>query len=60
MSEIGPRFNIVWRRDKIASDDLFKEACKQPKIRNPEMNKQRKNMFTNEFGEKMGKVFISK
>lgn len=57
-NEIGPRFTIAWRRDKIGSEDLYKEACKQPKIRNPEMHKARKNMYTNNFGEKMGKVFI--
>lgn len=58
MNEIGPRFTLHWRRDKIGSDDLFKEACKQPKIRNMEMHKAKKNMFTDEFGQQMGKVFL--
>jgi ribosome production factor 2 len=58
MNEVGPRFTLGWRRDKIASDELFKEACKQPRLRNPELHKARKNQYTNEFGEKMGKVFL--
>ena len=43
MEEVGPRFTLGWRRDKIAADDLYKEACKKPKIRNPEMHKHKKN-----------------
>ena len=58
MTEIGPRYTLTWRRDKIASADLYKEACKQPKVTNVEKKKAEKNMFTDEFGQKMGKVFI--
>lgn len=28
MNEIGPRFTLHWRRDKLGSEDLFKDACK--------------------------------
>ena len=43
MEEVGPRFTLGWRRDKLAADDLYKEACKKPKIRNVEMHKAKKN-----------------
>ena len=50
MNETGPRFDLQFRRDKIADSDLYKAACKQPKIENPETKRQKKNMFTDEFG----------
>ena len=56
--EIGPSFSMRLRRDKMAAHDLFKEACKKPKIRNPEKKKQDKNKFTTAIGEQKGKVFI--
>lgn len=57
-SEIGPRFDLVFRRDKIASFELYKAACKQPKTENPDKKKQRKNLFTDQLGQKMGKVYL--
>jgi ribosome production factor 2 len=60
MSEVGPRFSLVWRRYKLASDELFKEACKQPKIRNPVLHKNRKNVYTDSYGQKHGKVFLQR
>lgn len=58
MNETGPRFDLQFRRDKIADSDLYKAACKQPKIQSTEMKKLKKNMFTDEFGQQKGKVFI--
>jgi len=43
MNEVGPRFTLGWRRAKLAADDLYKDACRKPKIRNVEMHKARKN-----------------
>ena len=39
MNEIGPRFDVSFRRDKIADSDLFKQACRQPKTMNAETKK---------------------
>ena len=47
-----------FRRDKIAAADLYKTACKHPKPMSSETKKLNKNVSTNEFGEKIGKVFL--
>jgi ribosome production factor 2 len=57
-SEIGPRFDLTFRRDKIASHELFKTACKKPKVLNPEKKAQKKNLFTDALGQQMGKVYL--
>lgn len=31
LEEIGPRADLLCRRNKLASEDLFKQACKKPK-----------------------------
>ena len=46
------------RRDKIAGIELFKEACRKPKIANVDKKKANKNKYTNELGETKAKVFI--
>ena len=56
--EIGPSFSLRLRRDKLATLDLFKEACRKPKIANLEKKKARKNKFTNVLGETKGKVYV--
>jgi len=57
-AEVGPSFSMRIRRDKIAAVDLFKEACRKPKITNVVKKRQDKNKFTNEIGETKGKVFV--
>lgn len=57
-SEIGPSFSLRLRRDKLASHELFKEACRKPKIANLIKKKAKKNMSTNELGETHGKVYV--
>ncbi len=49
---------MIIRRNQIASNDLYKLACRKPKIANVEKKKARKNVFTTELGERKGKVFI--
>ena len=56
--EVGQSFNMVLRRDKMANHDLFKEACRQPKVRNVDKKRADKNKYTTALGEKKGKVFI--
>lgn len=56
--EVGPSFGLRLRRDKIATVELFKEACRKPKVLNPEKKCADKNKYTNEIGETKGKVFI--
>lgn len=56
--EVGPSFNMFLRRNKMASTDLFKEACRTPKVRNPQTKKADKNKFTTALGENKGKVFL--
>jgi hypothetical protein len=46
------------RRDKMAGIDLFKEACRKPKVANVDRKKADKNKFTNALGETKGKVFV--
>ena len=58
MSEIGPRYTLTWRRETLASAELFKEACKKPFLTNYEKDKARKNMYTDEWGQQKGKVFL--
>lgn len=57
-NEVGPHFNLTFRRHKIADADLYKNACKQPKLENKDKKKARKNMYTDEFGQQMGKVYL--
>ena len=58
MKEIGPRFDLSLRRHQIASTDLYKLACKKPKVINTEKKRFKKNIYTTEIGEKRAKVFI--
>lgn len=56
--EIGPHFDLKLRRNQIAASDLYKLACKKPKITNMEKKKAKKNVYTTELGERKGKVFL--
>lgn len=58
LNEIGPTFDLTMRRDKLAAPELYKAACRQPKTENPEKKKFRKNMYTDEWGQQKGKVFL--
>jgi len=41
MKEVGPRIDLSVRRQKVGSSDLFKTACKKPKLINTEKKRVR-------------------
>ena len=56
MEEIGPSFDLVLRRTQLASEDLFKTACKQ--VKNVRGVKKIKNMSEDVFGNKKGQLHV--
>ncbi|KOC70240.1 Ribosome production factor 2 like protein [Habropoda laboriosa] len=55
LEEIGPRVDLTCRRTKLASNDLFKLACKKPK----ELKiKKKKNMSKNKLGTTFGRIHV--
>lgn len=58
MKEIGPRFDLKVRRNQVASLDLYKLACRKPKVLNMEKKRFKKNMYTTDIGDKRARVFI--
>ncbi|XP_032516732.2 ribosome production factor 2 homolog [Danaus plexippus] len=57
LEEIGPSIDFKLRRTKLASDDLYKEACKVPRELKP---LPKKNISTDAFGTKMGRVHMGR
>jgi len=55
LEEMGPALDLVLRRVKLASTDLFKSACKRPKELKP---KKVKNMSKDAFGSQLAQVHI--
>eukprot|EP00092_Neocalanus_flemingeri_P029855 GFUD01032413.1.p1 GENE.GFUD01032413.1~~GFUD01032413.1.p1 ORF type:complete len:324 (-),score=99.84 GFUD01032413.1:89-1060(-) len=58
LEEIGPSIDWVVRRSQLASEDLFKTACKQ--IKNVKGTKKVKNISVDALGNKMGRVHVDK
>ena len=56
LEEIGPSLDLVLRRNQMASEDLFKTACKQ--VKNVRGVKKVKNKSEDVFGNKMGQIHI--
>jgi len=57
LEEIGPSADLVLRRTKLASADLFKSSCKKPK----EVKvKKVKNISKDSFGSQLGRVHMPK
>lgn len=56
LEEVGPSLDLVMRRTKLASDDLFKEARKVPKAVKP---KKKKNISHDAFGNKQGRIHLA-
>ncbi|KHJ76709.1 hypothetical protein OESDEN_23671 [Oesophagostomum dentatum] len=55
--EMGPSIDFKVDRTKLASDDLFKAACRKPKAL---MAKRRKNMNEDVFGNQLARIHIGK
>nr|CDJ92853.1 Brix domain containing protein [Haemonchus contortus] len=55
--EMGPSIDFKVDRTKLASDSLYKAACKKPKAL---MSKRRKNMSEDVFGNQLARVHIGK
>jgi len=56
LEEIGPRIDWTVRRSHLASEDLFKEACKQ--VANVRKAKKVKNVSEDVFGTKLGQIHV--
>jgi len=56
LEEIGPSLDFSLRRTHLASEDLFKTACKQ--VKNVRTTKKVKNISQDAFGTKMGRVHV--
>ncbi|XP_041980074.1 ribosome production factor 2 homolog [Aricia agestis] len=57
LEEIGPSIDFKLRRTKLASDDLYKEACRVPK----EIKAvAKKNISKDAFGTKFGRIHMGK
>lgn len=57
LSEMGPSLDLVVRRSKLASDDLYKKALKvskEAKLR------KKKNISKDAFGSKLGRIHMTK
>lgn len=57
LEDIGPSFELVMRRTKLASDDLFKRACKVPK---EAKIKKTKNIAHDPFRNKTGRIHMER
>nr|XP_022292719.1 ribosome production factor 2 homolog [Crassostrea virginica] len=57
LEEIGPSLDLVMRRTKLASEDLYKRSLKQPKTIKP---RKKKNVSHDAFGSKLGTIHMQK
>ncbi|XP_071504090.1 ribosome production factor 2 homolog [Diadema antillarum] len=57
LAEIGPSLDLVKRRTRLATHDLFKRACKKPKALKP---KKKKNISQDVFKTMHGRVHMEK
>eukprot|EP01096_Ripella_sp_DP13-Kostka_P003539 TRINITY_DN15301_c0_g1_i1.p1 TRINITY_DN15301_c0_g1~~TRINITY_DN15301_c0_g1_i1.p1 ORF type:complete len:317 (+),score=156.08 TRINITY_DN15301_c0_g1_i1:15-965(+) len=57
LAEIGPRFDVNFRRHKFASLDLMKQALRKP----PQLKKKKeKNITHNVFNEQIGRIHMER
>ncbi|KAK7478883.1 hypothetical protein BaRGS_00029864 [Batillaria attramentaria] len=55
LENMGPSLDLVLRRTKLASDDLFSRSLKQPKTAKP---RKIKNISHDAFGSKLGRIHM--
>nr|CAB3265689.1 ribosome production factor 2 homolog [Phallusia mammillata] len=56
LENMGPNMDLTVRRTHIASDDLYKKACRKPKAAKP---KKVKNVSGDIFGTKRGRIHMT-
>jgi ribosome production factor 2 len=57
LEEIGPRFDLVLRRNQLASEELFRKSLKQPYQLKP---KKDKNKSKSDLGTTFGRIHMEK
>ena len=57
LQEIGPSFDLIPRRNRVASDDFFQASLKQPYQLNP---KKDKNINRNDLGSTFGRIHMER
>lgn len=57
LEEMGPSLDLLIRRTKLASDDLYKQSLKVPKAAKI---KKKKNISRDPFGSKLGRIHMQK
>lgn len=57
LQEMGPNFDFIVRRTQLASDDLYKRACRKPKA--AKVSKV-KNISRDVLGDKRGRIHMTK
>jgi ribosome production factor 2 len=57
LEETGPRLDLALRRSHLASDSLFKQACKKPATAKP---RKAKNVSRDPFGSRLGRVHMKR
>ncbi|RXK35156.1 ribosome production factor 2 [Tremella mesenterica] len=64
LTEMGPSIDFTIRRTKEAEDEMMKMALKRPKIDKKDvesgLGKKRKNIETDEMGDKVGRIHLDK
>ena len=58
LEEIGPRMDLTVRRTHLASDDLFKTACKQVKNVKRTEKRKTKNITEDGLGATLGRIHV--
>ncbi|RUS78404.1 hypothetical protein EGW08_013818 [Elysia chlorotica] len=56
LEAMGPAADLVLRRTRLASDDLFKRALKKPVTAKP---KKKKNISRDDLGNKLGRIHMN-